>query len=124
MKVPSLGRDPGNDDLDKYGLGFEELNVLNEYGLIISVYNSVREYRLLINNENVLPIIEFWHQRKKWILLPSPNWDKSQEFKLSGIAFSRIGRELYSVVEQQPLEEYTEDLKKFFTERNLTMIEA
>ena len=39
-RVPSLGRNAADNALQKYGLGFLTLNVLNEYGLIISEYNS------------------------------------------------------------------------------------
>ena len=124
MRVPSLGGDPGQDDLSKYGLGFSELNILNEYRLIISSYNTSYEYNLFLNKENVLPILSFRHQRKDWILLPLPGWDKSQGFKWSGVALSRVGRELFHIVDQDPMPEYTEDLKKYFAEQNLTMAEA
>lgn len=124
MRVPSLGGDPGKNDLSKYGLGFPELNILNEYRLIISSYNSSYEYNLLLNKENVLPILSFEHQRKDWILLPLPEWDKSQGFKWSGVALSRVGRELFRIVDQEPMPEYTEDLMKFFAEQNLTMAKA
>ena len=44
MRVLSLGGNAGNNSLAKYGLSFNELNVLNEHGLIISDYNSWRDY--------------------------------------------------------------------------------
>ena len=124
MRVPSLGDDPGQGSLSKYGLGFPELNVLNEHRLIISTYNSSFEYNLFVNKENSLPIISFRHQGKDWVLLSLPERDKSQGFKWSGIEFSQVGRELYDVVDQDPMPEYTEALKKYFAERNLNMIEA
>ena len=36
IRVPSLGGNPGSNTLQKYGLGYDQLNILNEYGLIIS----------------------------------------------------------------------------------------
>ena len=124
MRVPALGGDPGQGDLSKYGFGFSELNVLNEYGLITSNYNSSFEYNLFLNKENSLPIISFRHQGKDWILFSLPGRDKSQGFKWAGVELSQVGRELYSVVDQHPMDEYTEDLKKFLTEQDLTMVEA
>ena len=124
MRVPSLGGDPGQGDLSKYGFGFSELNVLNEYGLITSIYNSSFEYNLFLNKENSLPIISFQHHGKDWILFSLPGREKSQGFKWSGVELSQVGRELYSVVDQHPMDEYTEDLKKFLTEQDLTMVEA
>ena len=124
MRVPALGGDPGQGDLSKYGFGFSELNVLNEYGLITSIYNSSFEYNLFLNKENSLPIISFRHQGKDWILFSLPGRDKSQGFKWSGVELSQVGRELYSVVDQHSMDEYTEDLKKFLTEQDLTMVEA
>ena len=124
MRVPALGGDPGQGDLSKYGFGFSELNVLNEYGLITSTYNSSFEYNLFLNKENSLPIIPFRHQGKDWILLPLPSRDKNQGFKWSGVELSQVGRELYSVVDQHPMDEYTEDLKKYFDGQKLRMVEA
>ena len=124
MRVLSLGGDPGQGDLDKYGLGFHELNVLNEYDLIISVYNSSFEYNLSVNNKNWSPILPFSHQAKEWILLPSSEQNENQGFKWSGVEFSQTGRELFQIVDIDPMPEYTEDLKKFFAEQNLIMAEA
>ncbi len=124
MRVLSLGGDPGQGDLDKYGLGFHELNVLNEYDLIISVYNSSFEYSLLVNDKDWSPILPFSHQAKEWILLSSSEQNENQGFKWSGVEFSQAGRELFQIVDIDPMSEYTEDLKKFFAEQNLIMTEA
>ena len=39
-RAPSMGGQPAQNNLQKYGLSFDSLNILNEYGLIISDYNS------------------------------------------------------------------------------------
>ena len=124
MRVPSLGGDPGQGDLSKYGFGFSELNVLNEYGLITSIYNSSFEYNLFLNKEKFQPIISFRHQGKDWTLFSLPRRDKSQGFKWAGVELSQVGRELYSAVDQHPMDEYTEDLKKYFAGQKLQMVEV
>ena len=43
---------------------------------------------------------------------------------VSGIMLSHTGRELFPIVDQDPMESYTEALKKFFAEQNLQMIEV
>ena len=43
-RVPSLGGDAAHNALEKYGLGFGNLNVLSEHGLVISDYNCWGDY--------------------------------------------------------------------------------
>ena len=124
IRVSSLGGNAGSNALRKYGLGFGELNMLNEYGLIISDYNSWHDYHLSIVNEtNPIPL-PFLHQGRYWALLPSPEWKKKEAFGVSGVALSHAGCELFRIVDQDPMEQYTEDLKKFFAENHLQMLEV
>lgn len=120
--VSSLGGSAGQNVLSKYDLSFNQLNILNEYGLIISNYNISHEYNLCVVNENP-PLIPFRHQGRHWVLLPSPERDKNQECRVSGVTLSRAGCELFRIVDPDPMGEYTEDLKKFFAEQNLQMVE-
>ena len=124
IRVPSLGGNPELDELSEYGLGFQALNILNEYGLIISAYNSSFEYNLLVDNKSWFPILELLHQEQRWILLPSGERDKIQGLKWRGIELSQVGRELFHIVDQNPMPEYTNALKTFLTGQNLTMTEA
>ena len=43
-RVPTMGGQPGQNCLQKYGLSFDNLNILNEYGLIISDFNSYYDW--------------------------------------------------------------------------------
>ena len=83
-RVASLGDDAAQNALSKYGLSFDQLNVLNEYGLIISDYNSWHSYNVYRGNEDNLKFLLFQHQRKYWNLLPLPEEVKNQQFKLRG----------------------------------------
>ncbi len=122
-RVSSLGGNAGSNALSKYGLAFGQLNILHEYGLIIPDYNSWLDYKLCIVNGDLPVPIPFRHQELHWILLPLPERDKNQECKVSGVALSRVGRELFPIVDQDPVEDYTEELKKFFAQQNLHMVE-
>ena len=122
-RVPSLGGNPGSNALIKYGLGFGQLNVLNEYGLIISDYNSWVTYSPCIRNEDNLVPLPFYYALRQWVLWPSSAWDRTQDFGLGGVALSQAGRELFGVVDLDPVEDYTGELKKFFSAQNLRMTE-
>ena len=131
-RVLSLGGSLGSNALSKYGLDLDQLNILNEYSLITSSdislhdYNliSLYDYNLCIVYENNPVPSPFQHQGKPWALLPLPDWDNKSEFKLSGVALSRVGRELFRIVGQDPFPEYIEDLKKFFAGQQLQMVEV
>ena len=75
-RVPSLGGSPVTNSLHQYGLGFDNLNVLNEHGLIIAAYDSSCDYGICIGG--VLPVeaagttirIPFSFQNRYWVLIP------------------------------------------------------
>ena len=123
-RVPALAGNPASNALSKYGLGFDRLNLLNEYDLIISDYNSWYDCNMSILNENNLVLLPFQYQGKHWFLLPLPERDNKPEFRVSGVALSRVGRELFRIVDPDPMPKYTEDLQKFFAGRQLQMVES
>ncbi len=123
IRVPSLSSQPEPNMLRKYGLGFSRFNMLHEYGLIIPEYNSVFHYNLCVVNQDPPAATAFLHQGRYWVLVPLPGWNKDQDIKVLGVAFSRTGRELFPIVDLKPMERYTEDLKKFFAQHNLQMAE-
>ena len=128
-RVPSLGGNAGTNALQKYGLSFDKLNVLNEHGLIISDYNSWYDFRMCIRLYSPEPkqrmlLFPFRFQGRNWILVPTNQRDVDKELKLSGVALTRSGRELSRIVDLEPKNEYTQDLMKFFEAEKLRMTEA
>ena len=122
-RVPSLGGNAGSNALSKYGFSFGQLNILNEYDLIISDYNSWYDCNMCVVNKAKPVLLPFQYQERYWILLPSPQQGNKSELRLSGVALSRVGRELFRIVDQDPMPEYTEALKKYFAGQNLQMVE-
>ena len=122
IRIPSLGGDPGRNVLKKYGLPFSKLNTLNEYGLIISDHNSGVDYQVSIVDENHRVLAPFRHQGQYWALLSSLEREQDEEFRIWGVALSRVGRELFQIVQQELIPEYTEDLKKYFAKQQLKMV--
>ena len=126
MRILSLGGNAANNSLEKHGLPFNLLNLLNEYGLIISDYNSWRDYQicigLTVSSEGGqlqtvrLPLI---HQGTSWLMQPLPERNPSKEFRVHGVALTQTGQELSKVVELEPTENYTRELKNFFARNKL-----
>ena len=120
-RVPTLGRDPEQDALNKYGLGLRQLNVLMEYGLVISNHASFAPFHLCLDMGGYPSPYPFRHQGRFWVLYPA--YGVVGEYRLSGVTFSKTGRELLRIVELDSMEEYTEDLKNFLAGQQLHMVE-
>ncbi|MCY4415324.1 MAG: DUF2806 domain-containing protein [Chloroflexi bacterium] len=125
-RVPSLGGNAATNALAKYGLDFGYLNALNEHGLIISEYNSWKDYKICIgmpmpSDPSRTMRLPFKYAGQYWILEPVGGRDMRAEFRLSGVAFTRSGRELLRVVQIQHVEEYTRDLQEYFGTQGLKM---
>ena len=128
-RVPSLGGNPGKNVLKDYGLNFDALNVLNQHGLIISDYNSWYDYRVCIgiaspDPEPRLIRLPFSFQGRYWVLESTTVRTENQEFRLSGVALTRSGRELSRIVDLEPMNKYAQALMEFFKTKNLKMTEV
>ena len=145
-RVISLGGNAGSNALKKFGLGFSELNLLNEYGLIISDFNSWHDYQLCLwskekaffyfskqqgtiqlFNENVIKkegmiLLPFYHRKQDWMLNSRKEYAVKKTLPVSGVCLSKIGRELSQIVDIEPAEEYTQELKQYFYRMNLEMV--
>ena len=127
---PSLDGAQEGNSLQKYSIKFGALNMLNEHGLIISDYNSWFDYRMCIDIHPSEPklgtsiVIPFTFQGRYWTLLPTNQRDHDKEFRLSGVALTLSGRELSSVVDLEPMEEYAQALVKFFQKKKMQMTEV
>ena len=128
-RVISLGGNAGSNALQKYGLGFGDLNVLNEHGLIISDYNSWYDYRRIIgiplpDREPRYVRFPFTFQGRSWVLEPTTQRRGDEEFRLEGVALTRSGQELSRIVELQSMEEYHRDLIDCFEKKGLHMVQS
>ena len=135
-RVVSLAGNASSNALAKYGLPFDTLNMLHEYGLIISDYNSRIDYQQccpqpLPTNKATQDlyqaqylVVPFFYRRRPWILLPMPNAQHRRDVRLNGVALTRSGRELMNIVELESADLYSQDLIKFFENRQLIMTET
>jgi hypothetical protein len=118
-RVVSMGN-AGSNSLRAYGLSFDALNILQEYGLIISDYNSYMDYQTAVihGGQVILPMT---NQNALWVFSPKVPSSERHEFRADGVAFSRCGKELLSIVDITPNEQYTVALKTFFDQKQMTM---
>ena len=124
LRVPAMGGNPGQNSLSKYGLSFDNLNKLHEYSLIISDYNSYFPYQMSIVDEKNTVAMPFCHQGRHWVLKSSTERTAGDEFRINGVGLSNVGKELFHIVEQIPMPQYTQDLKVFFEKQDLQMVEV
>ena len=112
--------------LKGYGLDFGTLNVLNEYGLIISDYNSWHDYRPVVVATNTAPtgFFRIDHARRRWVLFQDRGDAAQGELRQSGVALSSAGRQLASVVDFEPDEQYLADLRGHFQAQGLRLVES
>ena len=130
IRVPSISGNAGNNALQEYGLNFDTLNLLNEHGLIIPDYNSWRECTPCI----ALPVVPrlgqqtvclpLNYQGKHWILMPISNSGIDKKFRISGVALTLSGRELFSIVKVEPIDNYSKALAQFFEGKGFRMMEV
>lgn len=130
-RVPSLGGSAGGNSLQKFGLNFNNLNILNEHGLIISDYNSWYDYRMSIglltrfdNKQTHIIRIPFKFQKRYWILAPSSERETNSELRISGVALTQAGKELFKIIECKEMPDYHQALADFFATQNLVMTEV
>ncbi|QUY46021.1 DUF2806 domain-containing protein [Acaryochloris marina] len=114
-RVPSLGRNAAHNSLDKFGLSFSNLNILEEYGLIISDYNSYMDYRSAISRNNQISSL-LQVNNAYWMLIPDkPNdWPLTKELRINGVQLSTSGKELLKIVEIENRKVYTDALVNYF----------
>jgi hypothetical protein len=119
-RVPSLGTNAATNSLQKFGLTFDSLNLLQEYGLIIAEYNSWMDYRPSVGSPTQPVALPFEFGNEKWGLVKMDGF-QGEEFKVTGIALSRSGKELMKVVPFDVEPQFATDLSAWFETRKLKM---
>jgi hypothetical protein len=119
-RVVSFSGSASSNSLGSYGLNFDALTTLEEYGLIISDYNSYRDYQfaVAIDNNVIMPVL---FQGHLWGFVSKTPISSRSEVKLNGVQFSNAGKELLTIVDITPVDQYQEDLIKFFDGRGMKL---
>jgi hypothetical protein len=119
-RVVSLRGSAASNSLLQYGLGFDNLNLLHEHGLIIPDYNSYMMYSPAIVVGNSVGI-GITYKNELWALKPIAD-GADKEAKLHGVALSRSGAELLTVVDIKPDEQYSAALMEYFATYKYEMV--
>lgn len=117
-RVLGLGQ-IGQNSLAAYGMPYGACVILQEYGLVVSDLSGYSDYQSsqLVDGTVQLPLT---HQNEHWMLVKQQGQARS-EMRLEGMQLSMSGCELLSIVELQPVPEYTDAMKTFL--RNQFQVE-
>ena len=74
--------------------------------------------------EKVVFRVPFRSEGRYWVLRPKRARKIGSEYRVSGVALTKSGRELLQVVESQPVTGYSQDLVVFFASEGFIMTEA
>ena len=130
-RVLSFGGDATQNALEEFGLSFDNLNILNEHGLIIGDYKSRYDIRVCIStfgenekHEKLVVRVPFGFQGRYWVLVPTSERELGAEYRVSGVAMTKAGRELSRVVACHPMPDYHQKLRDFLASQGFEMIES
>ena len=128
-RVPAINGQLGNNCLLDIGLPYDVLTELTENGLVRPDYGSQMPYGPIheANAGQALPPnlqLPFQHQGRWWALVGTTAKTETKALRVEGAAFTVAGRELLSVVDLEPLPEFTERLKAHFVNKEYEMREA
>ena len=99
-RVISLGGDATQNALRKFGLTFDNLNILSEHGLIIADYRSWHDFGICVafgineKEEQVVVRVPFGFEGRYWVLRSKKPRKIGSEYRVSGIALTKSGGEL------------------------------
>ncbi len=121
-----------NNFLENYGLSQLMLNNLQEFSLLSAAVDPGHFYSgFSLNLKDSFigniekPSAPFLYANKYFLLKSHNDKDKPDwDFKMPGILLSSVGKELMNIVEPEPIEQLTEDIKEFFSEKQLELVEV
>ena len=126
-RVPQTDKTLGENGLRKYGLGYGELCNLMDCRLMQTDLNSWMEYEVCVVREitgKKQIITPMQHQGRKWALVQKQGHRQERKsIKLTGAKLSRIGVELFKIVDIKKNERFLEELKAHFEKQHLEMVE-
>ena len=123
-RAVSVAGNAANNGLIDFGLGFDQLNLLQEYGLIIGDYNSSLDYKICIANADQKVGMYFMYQGKAFGLVSSGEPNFPDQLAFHGVALSRSGKELFRIVDKIPNDVYTARFKEFLGSRGFEMVDV
>ena len=126
-RIPQTDKALGENGLQKYGLGYGELCNLIDCRLIQTDLSSWMKYEACVvieaagGRKIITPML---HQGRNWALIQKQEYDQERKpIKVTGVKLSKIGMELFKIVDMKTNEKFLEELKAYFNQNSLEMIE-
>jgi len=116
-----IGGQLGSNCMKNYGMSYDNLTRLMEFDLISSDLNSYMPYSgsILPYNSSTISM-PFYYQNKPYLLKQQEeNLKQIPDFKIHGVALTKAGVELYSVVDMISHESHFKDLQDHFLSQKL-----
>ncbi|CAN7436888.1 DUF2806 domain-containing protein [Acidovorax sp. LjRoot118] len=123
VRVMTVGERAAANGLMKFGMAYDDLTVLSEYGLVIPEYNSAMPYANCVVRHDLVGAY-FVHQGRNYGLKPGEKVDLADNVLMEGPALTRAGKELYSIVQTVPTDEYTNAFIKFVESRGYSLADV
>lgn len=122
-RVVSFNGNAASNSLSQFGLSFDNLNVLQEYGLIISDYNSYMGYGPCIAHDGSRVSASLLFNNKAYGLIPTDEEAYDKSLSLHGVALTKSGKELLSIIPINNSSAYEAALIEYFQSKHLRMVE-
>lgn len=121
-RVITFEGNAGTNSLEKYGLSFANINILQEYGLIIAEHSTSVGYDSCIPNDKNMIGSSLSYRKEHYVLMPIDTTREITSIRGYGIAFTKTGRELLPIIPLKKESGYLKDLNNFFIKKNLKLI--
>lgn len=114
LRVLSIGTSASLNGLMQYGLSFNALNELEEAGLIISDYNSSVNFEYVTSKGEKPNLKMHYLGRQCELTKVEANFILPVPWQIHGVKFTKVGRELFSIVDPIEDVQYSKALSLFF----------
>ena len=132
-RIPGLGGSLEQNSLAEHGFDYRALTTLTEAELLHSEYSSSADYEPVsivsqtgeaVEPDPRNPNLQFpvGHQGLLWLLVPGTASRQGLPVGVSGAMFTRVGRELLTIVDIEPMPSFTEQLQQHFASLGYSMI--
>ena len=128
---PTFGGESSIYLIGKYGITNKMLSFLNEVSLLENEIQAsfapgpVLEIQKCFIGNSGDPPIPFLYAGKYYLIKRSDNKKEIDwNFNLTGLSLSSLGSELACVIDPEPIEKHFEDMKEFFENKQLELVEV
>ena len=122
-RVVSLIGTAGSNSLSKYGLSYDNLNILQEYGLITTDYNSRFPYTACIVSQSNGVGIGLRFENKIFGLLPIDLDKFVKDLYFNGVTLTKAGRELLKIIPIKHNKEYRKDFEEYLLNKHFRLFQ-